>query len=532
MTAEAIIQDPTQKSELTIAPAPDMAQSHFLTNVASNLAYTVATIIASMWFVPFLIAHLGVAIYGLVLLVNSVTSYMMLFTGGLDTAIGRFLTIDLNRADEVAANQTFNTALCGLIAVAIALLPVALAGAWVFPIVFRVPPGLENEARLLFGFSALAFLLTILGSSFAVSAFACHRFDLSNLVLGAKLAVQIGVVVLLFRLLSGHLWYVGFGILMAAVVSLGGYWHLWRRLTPQLNFRPSKFSRIRLGELFSLGGWTVINQIGLLLFLNVNLIVVNAFFGAEVTGRYGTILLFPTLIETMAGAASSVLNPAIIARYALQDFEGMHRLVSQAVNLMGIAAALPVGLLCGFSRPLLNIWLGPDFQSLDILLVVLVGHLGLNMATLPLRSVLTSYNKVRLQGIFTVILGIVNLGLVVTVARWGCWGVVGVAIVTALVWTARNLFLITAYSARLMNLRWWTFYPSLLGGAVSTLAVGLGSYGLTQIWWPQNWFGLGGMTLAVSLGYGALSYFMSLNRQDRELILDLIRVSVQRGLGG
>jgi len=529
-SSSAFLEDTQAKPELISALAPDNARRRFVINVASNLAYTLANVVAYMWFTPFLIAHLGIAVYGLVPLVNSVTSYMMLFTGGLDTAISRFLTIDLNRGDEAAANRTFNTALCGLITIAIVLLPLGLAGAWLFPTLFQVPPGLENEARLLFGLSALAFLLTIIGSSFTVSAFAYHRFDLSNLVLGMRLAAQVGTVVLLFKLLSGRLWYVGFGILAAAIVSLAGYWLLWRRLAPQLHFRPSKFDRARLGELANMGGWTVVNQVGLLLCLNIGLIVVNTFFGAETTGRYGTILLFPTLLETLGNAASVVLNPAILARYALQDFEGMRKLVSQAVKLMGIAVALPVGLLCGFSRPLLRIWLGPDFQSLDILLIILVGHLSINMATLPLRYVFTSYNKVRLQGIFTVILGVANLGLAITLARWGVWGAVGVAIATTTVWTARNLFFISGYSAHVMNLRWWAFYPSLVTSAVDTLVVGLGSYGLTQIWWPQNWLGLGGMAIAVSLGYGILAYFVNLNREDRQLLFSLIQEPIRKYL--
>ena len=526
----ALLKDSQGRNKPTSAPALGKARRYFVTNVASNLAYTLANVIANMWFTPFLIAHLGIAIYGLVPLVNSVTSYMMLFTGGLDTAVGRFLTIDLNRADEAAANRTFNTALCGLIIIALASLPFVLAASWLFPAIFQVPPGLENETRLLFGFSALAFLLTVIGSSFAVSTSACHRFDLRNLVMGMRLATRVGLVVLLFKLLSGRLWHVGFGILAAAIVSLVGYWLWWRKLTPQLHVKSSKFDRARLGELINMGGWTVVNQIGLLLFLNIDLMVVNTFFGAEVTGRYGTLILFPTLITTLADTVSSVLNPVIVARYARQDFEEMRRLVFQAVKLMGIAMALPIGLLCGFSRPLLNIWLGPDFQNLDILLIILVGHLSINLATLPLRFVLTSYNKVRLQGIVTVILGVASLGLAIVFARWGTWGAVGVAVATTTVWTARNLLFITGYSAHVMNLRWWAFGPSLVAGAVSTLAVSLGGYILTQIWWPEYWFGLGRMAIAVSLGYVVIAYLMSLNQEDRQLLSSLLREPIRKHL--
>lgn len=528
--SSALLSDSPHKSGLAAALTPGAARSHFVTNVASNVAFMLASTIVSMWYTPFLIRHLGVAVYGMVPLANSVVPYMSIVTGGLNVAIGRFLAIDLNRADETAANRTFNTALSASIGVVAALLPVGLAVAWLFPTLFQVPLGLENEARLLFGCVALTFFLTTIGSNFAVSTLILHRFDLRNLVKGLTLATRVGLVVLLFTLLPERLWHIGAGFVASTVVSFAGDWLWWRKLTPQLHIRPSAFDRARLGELFSMGGWSIVNRMGDLLFMYVALMVVNVFFGAEMTGRYGTILLFSTLIETLAETGSTVLAPAIVARYARQDFEGMRRLASQALKLIGIAMALPIGLLCGFARPLLGIWLGPDFQNLDVLLIVLVVHLSINQATRPLAYVLTSYNKVRVQGTVTLVLGVVNAGLAIGIAQWGVWGAVGVAAAGATVLTVKNLFFLSGYSAHVMNLRWWTFYPTLIAGAVGTLGVGLGGYGLTQIWWPENWFSLGGMAIAVSLGYGIIAYLVSLNREDRQLLSDLIREPVRKYL--
>ena len=530
MTSSSTLLKDLQKSGLAAALVPGAARSHFVANVASNVVFILVNTIVRMWYTPFLIRHLGIAVYGMVPLANTVIPYMSIVTDGLNVAIGRFLAIDLNRADETAANRTFNTALAGSMGVVAALLPVGLAVAWLFPTLFQVPPGLENEARLLFGCVVLTFFLTTIGSNFAVSAVFLHRFDLRSLVKGLTTATHVGLVVLLFNLLPERLWQVGVGFVASAIISFAGDWLWWRRLTPQLHVRLSAFDRVRLGELLGMSGWTVVNQVGMLLFSNIDLLVVNHFFGAEMTGRYGTILLFPVLIHTLAETVSSVLSPAIVARYARQDFEGMRRLVSQAVKLMGVAMALPIGLLCGFSRPLLNVWLGPDFQNLDILLIVLVGHLSINLAIRPLAYVLTSYNKVCLQGIVTLMLGVVNLGLAIALARWGVWGAVGVATASAIVWTAKNLFFLSGYSAHVMNLRWWTFGSSLVAGAMGTLAVGLGGYGLTQIWWPENWFGLGGMAIVVSLGYGVIAYLVSLRREDRQLLSDLIPDPVRQYL--
>lgn len=81
-----------------------------------------------------------------------------------------------------------------------------------------------------------------------------------------------------------------------------------------------------------------------------------------------------------------------------------------------------------------------------------------------------------------------------------------------------------------MNLSWWTFGPSLVESAFSTLAVGFVGYDLTQIWLPETWLVLGGMAIAVSLLYGIVEYLVILDQQDRQLISDLILKPIRKYL--
>lgn len=507
---------------------PGGARSHFVMNVASNVGYMGLTTIAMTLYIPFLIRHLGVAAYGMVPLANSLILYISTITDGLNVAINRYLTIDLNRSDETIANRTFNTALCiSLIAVGI-LMPFGAVLTWLFPFLFQVPTGLENEVRVLFACVTLTFFLAVLDSNFAVSTMIFHRFDLRNLVRGLTMITRMGTAILLLTLFPANLSYVGWGFVLSAIVSFTGNWWLWRTLTPQLHVRWSMVDRTRLKALLGLSGWAIVNRIGMLLFLSTDLLVVNVLLGAKMTGWYGTLLLFPELLRNIVDTVTSVLSPVIMARYALQDFEGMRHLASRAVKLMSLALALPVGLLCGFARPFLTIWLGPEFQNLDILLIALVGYLSVILATLPLSYVLTSYNKVRIQGIVTLILGIINLALSVILAQWGGWGAIGVAASTAIVFIIRGLFFLSSYSAYVMGLRWWTYYQPLLGGAAGTLGVSLAAYELTRIWWPQSWLSLGSMSIAISLVYSVAAYYLGLSREDRRYLLHLIYEPIRK----
>ena len=81
-----------------------------------------------LWLTPYLIRHLGVAAYGLVPLAVTVTSYMGLFTTALNAAVGRFITLCLDRHDYAEANRIFNTSFWGTVAVLVILLgPASMA---------------------------------------------------------------------------------------------------------------------------------------------------------------------------------------------------------------------------------------------------------------------------------------------------------------------------------------------------------------------------------------------------------------------
>lgn len=507
---------------------PPSARSHFVRNVGSNVGFMAASALLMVWYVPYLIDHLGVAAYGVVPLANSLVLYGSLATEGLSVALNRFLTIDLHRGDDAAATQTFNTAFFTALGILVALLPVAILVTWLFPTAFTVPAGMELGARLVFAGVVVAFLTTFLAGTFEVSAFATHRFDLRNVVRAVSLFTRVGLVVLFFALFGAHLWLVGIALAAGGLAAVSGNWLLWRRLTPQLRISARSFDRTRLNQLFSLGGWSILNRIGMLLFLASDIVIVNKFLGPAAAGRYGALIFFPELLRGLVDTVSSVLNPAIVSRYALGDFEGVRSLAARSVKVMGIALAVPIGLMCGLSSPFLTVWLGPEFRTLALVLVVLVGHLSVNLATLPLAYVLTAYNRMRFQGLATLGLGLINVALAVFFVAGLGWGAVGVAAATAIVLTVKNLLVLSAYTSHLLGRPWWSFYGTLALNLLATALVAGGCLALGVLWPAHSWSGLAGTAAVVTAGYAVLAWNFALNREDRRLLIGLVPSNLRR----
>jgi membrane protein EpsK len=492
-------------------------------NILSNFTWLVLNAIVGLWYTPYLIGHLGVAVYGLIPLASSAVSYMTIVTTGLNDAIGRFLTIDLAREEPDAANRTFNTAIVGSLIVVAVLALAALVVSWQTPRLFAIPPGHERDAQWLILLTASAFLITTFASSFAISSYAHHRFDLRLLVNVARLGGQVGGIVLLFTWFPPHLWHVGLATCLAAFLFLLGHRNLWRKLTPELRFEPGLFDAARLGQMLGFSGWVLVNMVGATLFLNIDLILANRIFGAEVAGRYGAVILFPTLLRSLVGTINGVLSPIVVTLYARHRLSDLARFSRLSVKFMGLAVALPIGLLGGLGKPLLEVWLGAEFVDLSWLLIALVGHLCINVAVVPLFSLQVAANKVRTPGLVTLSMGLVNVGLAVALALWSGWGYVGIAVAGAVVLTAKNAVFTPLYNARILKLPWWSFLPSLLAGAVGCLAVGVGAYWIAETWALTDWSRLALVAALTGVLYVIAAYFLGLSPNERRSLHEELR---------
>ncbi|WP_246589199.1 oligosaccharide flippase family protein [Methanofollis formosanus] len=497
-------------------------------NLAANIAYFLANVVIGVLLVPYFINTLGVAAYGLIPLATSVTGYVAIVVQSLNTAVSRFLTVDLQREDYAAANRTFNTALFGLTAVILLMVPVALAVAYFAPAIFHVPAGEETGAILLFLGVSTAFLIRSWSGNFTVQLFAYNRLDLQNLVNLTNLIVQTGLIVLLFALIGPDLALIGGAYLAGAVVASVVSIILARQVCPHLHLSLRAFDRTRVKDLGEMGWWVVINQIGSLLFLQIDLIVVNMLFGATSAGEYAIALQWVILLRAVAGVLSGVLTPTILSCYARNQTETLIKVSKSAVKLMGLAMALPIGLVCGLGSQLLTVWVGEEFASLGPLMILLTIHLAVNLAVLPLFSINVAYNQVRVPGIVTFVMGIGNFSLAIALALLTGWGYYGVAAAGAIVLTLKNTFFTPWYATRILGVDIHTFTRSLIPGIAAAVLIGVAAGTMGVVLQLPTMVTLVVAGAAITLIYLVGTWAFALNGFERGLFVSYLPPAFRR----
>jgi len=491
-------------------------------NLISNIIFFIINIIIGLFLVPYFIDTLGVASYGIIPLATSITSYVGLVAQSLNTSVSRYLTVDLQRGDFKKANITFNTSLFGIIGIILVLIPIILVVSNYMPIFFQTPLNQKHDVILLFLGVMGAFLVKTVISVYGVSLFAYNRLDIQNVIKGINVFVQVGLIVLLFSEFTPKLSYVGLSYFIGALVYSIITIYASKKINPHLKVNYRYFRKQQLKEIVGMGNWVIVNQIGALLFLQVDLIVVNKLFGPTAGGEYATILIWSTMLRSMAGMFAGVLVPIILTYYAKNQFEKIIVISKSAVKLMGLTMALPIGLICGFAPQLLSLWVGPEFMKLAPLMWVLLPHLIINLSVLPLFSINVSFNKVRIPGLVTIFMGLGNFLLAITIPYITGWGYYGVAVAGFIMLTMKNTIFIPWYATRVLDVQKHTFTKSILSGAISMVAI-MGIITLLNHY--LNISTLMSLIVAfvvITLIYLCIIWFVGLNESERKIIKSLI----------
>ncbi|HMK47165.1 MAG TPA: hypothetical protein VK436_11120 [Methanocella sp.] len=463
-------------------------------NLIANIAYFALNFIVGMTLVPYFIMTLGEG-YSLVGLAVSITLYVTLIILSLNTVVSRFLTVDLQKNDYKSANKTFNTAIFGLSALIILMIPIVIIIAYSIPNIFNIPDGQDNNVRLLFLGVFAAFLINIWTGNFNVQLFAMNRIDLQIIVNTTTFLTQNGLIILFFYLYHPSLAYIGIaypiGAICASIVSIT----FAKRICPYLRISPSSFDFSQLKTLFDMSTWSIIDQLGNLLFLQIDMIIVNRLFFHTVAVPYYAVLSMAAIMRSIATTVAGVLVPTVYTYYAKKQTDTLIKVVVSAVKVMGIFMALPIGLLCGFSVQVLTIWLDSmgkpiGFTPADFapLLVLMAFHLTINMSVLPLFSINYAYNKIKVPGIVTLVLGAGNFTFaaalplaMIYVFNMQDIAFYGVAAAGSIVLTLRNGIFIPWYAAKVMGIKPTAFFKSLMTGVICTIVVAVTSFAVGQL---------------------------------------------------
>lgn len=418
------------------------------TNVASSWTKLGVQLAVGVVVSPFILHRLGDAAFGIWVLVFSVTSYFGLLDFGIRASIGRYVAryAALDDLDQLRRFVNTSLAACGVLAVVVLLL--TLVGWQVLGTLFKIPPEYLGRARILFllvgADVALAFPLSIFGCVLE----GYQNFWSVNVVqIGAALAR--GVLTLMALGLGG-----GLVAIAAVTVAVNLVRHLACaalvfRTTP-LRLGVQYLDRSALGQLFGYSVTAFMIFVAESLRFQTDAVVIGAFLSVAAVTYFAIGSKLVEYASSIVVSMSQIFTP-MASHY---DASGDQERLRQVFVAGNRACALVIFPICAalilLGKPLIELWMGAKYLASYPIMVLLILPRTLLLAQSASIRILLGLGRQRTFALVTMLDGIANLLLSILLLKH--WGILGVALGTAIPLTCTSLLFLPRHLCRMLRI--------------------------------------------------------------------------------
>lgn len=500
----------------------DTKQRVFL-NSLYNVAGRGFAFVISLFLIPFMVDRLGPGAYAIVpLVMYSILPFLELFTSGVATSVGRYVTLHRARREIDEANRYFNTSFFLLVGLSlVATLPI-LAVSYYFPTIFRVELGWETRSRWTMLLAGVSFFVTALTSPFGAGMYCRERFDLRNLFYVAGLLGKVTTVVLLFSLIGANTIYVALGMIAAASVQGVANLFTGYRMLPGLKTSWHLFSKQKMREVAAFSFYLLISKISTLLFIATDNFLINWFIGVEEVTTYNFGAQVARLMRGFAETSVYALGPLLTSLYATAQEERLRRVLLKATRVMHLIIAPTSIFLCVLAYPFMTAWIGhvkgvdeaTIRQAVSVLWVWVLPAV-VNLSVMPAFSMFLAMGRV--QGVAFVSLGaaVANVGLSLWLALSLRFGIVGIALGSTICLLGKNTVYVPWYVCRLCKIKlreYFRLFPGPILACVPGAAIALL---LQYLFVLQTWPAVILLGILCFASYALLIYLWSLTNEEK-----------------
>lgn len=470
--------------------------AHVAHNVSTRyLAYIVDAVLGLVM-LPFNLAHLGMAAYGLWALTTSITVYFSMLDLGYGGALVRFVAQYRARRDARSLNEVLST--LSVVYSAIALLTYAGVAVIAFNLdaISRLTPQEAATSRtllLVIGVNvALRFVFGVYGG--VIVGF--QRYHLNNLTsIGTSLVVAgVNVAVLL----------AGFGVveLVAATTSVRVAALLIYRLNayrvfPQLHMDWRLFSKGRLREISGFSVFMLVLDGAYKVNYSTDVLVIGTLIGAPAVALWAPAQRLCEVALRLSNQVSEALFPIVVDCDVSQRDARLQRILVQGTRL-SLASVIPIaGSIVLLAHPLLQAWIGASLGPsvvhtatiVQVLAAVVIIRVGCSTSSVVLKGAGMHRTLTGLVG------GMAVANITLSIALIGPFGLTGVALGTVVPVAAVSLLGMVPLAARRVNISlfrlfreavWPALWPAAFAGGLvlftrSRLPAGLLAIGLQVV---------------------------------------------------
>lgn len=499
-------------------------------NIVTSMGVLCANLIVSFFLSPYIIRTIGIEANGFVNLANSFVSYANLFVTALNAMAARFITIEYIKKDYEKANLYYNSVFWGnLIIDVVLLIPAAIFIGRLDNFV-DVPANILWDVKILFAVVFFAFFVRTGAPNYDCGSYITNRMDLANIPSMATALLRCVILFCMFSLFEPHIWYVGFTSTLISLITLFIAGHYTHVLTPELKVKLCKpvCSLGVIKELVGSGIWNSVSIAGNTLLSGLDLLICNIYLGPTLMGILSLSKTLPNILITLSESIRGAFGPELTISFAKGDKDNILACVKKAMKITSVIVTIPTAGLVVMSDAFYTLWVpSQDARLLQILTTLAILSYLVNSGVVILFNVFITVNKVRYNSIAMIVSGLVSIGITILLVEFTDYDLYAVAGVSSIVTICKNLFFTIPVASRLLNCKWYQFYPQV---GVSMLCSGLiivvGI--VVRIFMPVNsWLMFFATCIIIGLIGLVLNMMIVLNKKERNYLMGIVKRKIK-----
>lgn len=437
-----------------------------LWNVCASWVSHGVSLTIGFFLMPFVLRTLGDSAYGSWVFINSIAGYAALMYLGFGDTIAKYVAQYHARREW----DRLNGIVSFIVSVYLCMGGVALAIAGVLAIfashLHDWLPNELHEIRLVIVILGLNVATGLAGSAFGGVLAGLRRFDLDRCVGFCGDMVRLSLLILFLHRERGLVTIASVYFVVTLVESTA-YVVLAYRMVPQLSIRLRHQNLSALRDCAAFSGFAFLSAIASQLIYATDTVVIGFLLGTEAIVPYHIALRLCQFLRLPIQKIADICMPTAGALHAQSEDKHLQRLV---VKVMGISFLLAAGLFTGamfFGDRLIVSWVGSQYAESHRLLLVLFGVQVIALPAGVLRAVLFGIGYVRVPSLVYLAEALVNLGL--SLALCGPFGLMGVALGTAIPVVVFELGILLPYGMRRLDIRPWELVRDTVGAQLLPL---------------------------------------------------------------
>ncbi|MEC4050879.1 oligosaccharide flippase family protein [Flavobacterium sp. SUN046] len=480
------------------------------------------TNVVGLLLTPYIVRSLGNSEYGLYTLIGSVVAYLSLMDLGLNHTIMRFVARYRAVNDTEGEKEFLGTTM--LIFIAIAIL-VVLIGLWIYfnlESIFSKSLTVEElvKAKVMFLILIFNVAINIPGSSFQAICNAYEHFVFPRVVAIVKYLLRAAMVCGLLFMGGKAITLVMIDTVFNILVILVTAFYVFYKLKVTVSL--ARYNTSLISEIFGYSFWVFLfaivskfqwNSGQVILGINNNTLTVAIFGVGIMLGGY-------------YGAFADAVNGVLIPKATQMVYSGKKggELTDTMIKIARMNGFLMFFILSGFflfGKTFVFLWLGKDYlESWLIALLIMI------VLTVPLLQVfgnciLEAKRKNRFKSVLSICLVSIAAGISFFITKqYGIYG----AILPLVFTVSLNNLIMNLYYKKIFEFEIGKFFKNAI--MKSLIVYGIVSLALAyllSLFQISTWLMLFLVIAAYAVIYLLITFFLLMNKSEKELILSRIR---------